>query len=47
MSKSQFSVLVPMKIKEDKKTEYDFSFKFGEEFIYDITYVYSYEEENT
>jgi hypothetical protein len=43
MSKIKFPIMLPKKIAGRTSLQYDFSFKFGEEFIYGVIYEYSYE----
>ncbi|MBE0513928.1 hypothetical protein [Sulfurimonas sp.] len=42
MSKTNFTIPVPKKIDQEIKYEYEFSFKFGNEYLHRITYVYSH-----
>lgn len=43
MSKEKISILSPKKSNEKRKFEYEFSFTFGDEYIHDVIYIYSFD----
>ncbi len=43
MSKINFSTMLPKQMEKRPNLQYEFSFGFGEEYIFGVTYIYSYE----